>query len=351
MAFPVPQGVKPNPSLAGLSFDHPPGWFQFERDILEWWSVARESLLLFSIPTNYNDSPLLHFEKEILTWWHTVREKLLPMATASEGSALNVWANDVLHFQYEGELAFWWESVRPITAPVAIYPDVLAFWPMILDGADEGSSLVLDMTGNGHHLSNTGGVTYGAGPGTYAVMDGVEWLFREAQASLDLLVPMTCGCWFWLADDVLNVNPALIAKFDDDSSRYNYLLNGGTPGSVNPFFQMDLISGVTVRTIVAVHTSAIAAEAWHHVVGRASVSGVNHVAEVFLDGVKVVGTSQLVTFQSITNEQPLVVGAAHPDVGDNRLRGRMTNGFLAAEAMADEDIEKMWAIQKGYFGL
>lgn len=109
--FPVPGGPKPNPSLAGLSFVHPPGWFEFEREILEWWSAARDSLLLFSIPTNYNDSPLLHFEKEVLTWWHGARESILGLSSVA-GGALDVWRNDVLHYQYEGELAVWWEEYR-----------------------------------------------------------------------------------------------------------------------------------------------------------------------------------------------------------------------------------------------
>lgn len=72
----VPRGFKPNPSLAGLSHDHPPAWLLFEREILTWWATVRDDLLTeeTAVEMNSNDSPLLHYEKEVLTWWHHERE-------------------------------------------------------------------------------------------------------------------------------------------------------------------------------------------------------------------------------------------------------------------------------------
>lgn len=68
-------GHKPNPSLAGLSFNHSPEWFLYEREILEWWSTVRD-VLRVPIAFNPEDSALLHYEKEALEWWHNARKVL-----------------------------------------------------------------------------------------------------------------------------------------------------------------------------------------------------------------------------------------------------------------------------------
>ena len=219
-----------------------------------------------------------------------------------------------------------------------LLPGLRGFWPM--SSIDE-TGLVYDLSGQGNHLTNNNGATFGVTGRhvPYVEFDGVnQSLSRTDDDGLDVSPNITVGCWVNM--DVF-AKMGLISKNGGSGNR-SYLLQvwDGVPlpWAATGWLMNMSVGGVNfVAAAPSVGTKPPVLGTWYHVVGRHDVNDFH----VFINGVK--------SYRAAGNSG-IYNSAADFVIGDTTdsggaLDGRVALPFVCASSLPDELI--LWLYQYG----
>ena len=212
-----------------------------------------------------------------------------------------------------------------------------------------GSNSIIDITGQGRHLSISGSVgfaTFQAGlqqPDLeYVDLTGGN-LNRADESGLDAGGYVTFGGWFWL-DTTTAANQGIIGKANSTGNQRSYRIFTVTNTSLRLGVSADGITDVTLD-----HTTTITTGQWFFIVGRMAASGERAIFSLDANRQLTKVTSSTgtpaTTFNSTAAfEIGTTNGATLP------MDGRVGTCFLCFAWLSDATIFALYEISRQYYG-
>lgn len=234
-------------------------------------------------------------------------------------------------------------------------PGLVGYWP---GAVDIGASELLDVSGNGLHLTRNGDAKVGLDPATpfatYTAYDGTGDYFSHADdARLDIqgnesiihfsdpgLVAMA---WVWLNDISSALDRGIISKWTVAAPpQRSYMLNVREAEGAAEF----LVSGNGSASFsVVTEFDLLLSDTWHFVAGRYATSSI----EVWLDLNYAINQTSIPS-TLFNGTSVFAVGSAFGDIFTGDMDGRIAHPVLCASRLSRLTIETFYQMTAPLFG-
>ena len=216
-----------------------------------------------------------------------------------------------------------------------LLPELRGLWAF---GSVNESGQVLDHSGQGRTLSNTGAVARAAaGLVPYAVFSGANYLSRADEAGLDITGALTFGGWFYAT--AIGVDQTVLSKWTFTTPQRAYRINILAGGQGNAYVSSD---GTALTQVTS--TAVLAAQTWYFMAGRFTPS--TELA-VFLNDEKTTNTVGIPA-AIFNSSAAFMIGGVNAAAS---LTGRAALCFACAAALSDAVVNNLYMQTRAIFGV
>jgi len=250
-----------------------------------------------------------------------------------------------LRAEFLDQILHWWISQRErggrgsvsILDLHTFLPNLRGLWP--LSSVDE-NGLNYDFSGQARHLTNNNSVTISQDELlAFAAFDGTNWLSRATEAGIQLVAPITIGCYVYLNSLPTGSNVVgLVSKWKTTGAQRSYVLYLDSVGFKFAFSS----TGSTI--ILANHAGyKPRINEWIHLTGQVVTNGSFFSPRITVNGA--IETNTATTANAIFNSNAdLEIGSMN--AGADSLNGRIALPFIAAHEVESNMIQALAAIRE-----